>query len=400
MKSLIGIDWLSFSGYFAPEKEMQTRTAEFVAEKRKYGTRNFSEVWDVYYFFAIPGKVQKAMKPFCSLACKPQSAILNERLVTFKMDNALLYTDNWFLMLMLFLSDFHLISVKLQRIDLFRDFQSMNYFGKEVAPQAFLTDIANGKLQKKNATKFSLFADARENGVYAVTYGSIISGRQLAIYNKTKELVEVHDKPYIRQAWKSVGFDKEKPVFRAEVRICKKGLTMFDQEIQERTDLDIKKLYEYKIEPVINGYFQAVAVWFTSNGKTISPFTSHQDDDLYFPFIPKYLKKITLPNPKNQAKNVLRWSESIEADIKNYPYISMWHERTLNILKDFIWLLRETIPLDKELPENIWYDNDYHRWVYDKTLNIRNYVRQNKPYIIPEDVLQMYEDTTRDVEQL
>ena len=400
MTSLIGIDWLSFSGYFDRDFEMTERTSEFVCEKRKYGTRNFSEVWDVSYFFAVPGKVQKAIKPFCSLACKPQSSILNERLVTFKLDNALLYTDHWFLLLMCFLSDFHIQSVKIQRADLFRDFQNLNYGKKEISPSAFLADIASGKLQKKNSTKFTIYADTKENGAYAVTYGSIISGRQLAIYNKSKELREVHDKPYIRAAWKSVGFSLDKPVFRAEVRITKKGLNLFDLELQERAQMDLKKLYDYKVEPVLNGYFCAVAVWKNSKGTTISPFSSKQDDKVFFPFIPKYLKKSSLPDHKTQAKNVLRWTESCLQDVKNYPYISQWHEKTINILQDFIWLIRESLPADRELPENVWYDNEYHRWVYDKTLNIRNYIRQNKPTIIPEDVVRIYEESMQDVYKL
>lgn len=382
MRNVTGIDWLSFSGYFKPECEMQVHTANFLAEQREYHTRNFSQVWDIYYNMTSGAANCRHRAKFGTICCKPQSPILSDRLVSFKLENDLLYTEHWFLQLLTFIDDFKLQDVKISRVDLYRDFQYLDTEGLPETPREFIAEIAAGKLKKKGGSKYSIFADDAEGGVYAVTYGSILSGRQLAIYNKTKELKEVKDKPYIRKTWKDAGFDDKFPVYRAEVRICKRGLELFDLECQDKSKLNLKQIYEFSIAPIIDGYFSAVAVWTDADGRTYSPLTISRQDESLFPFIPKFKAGVKNPNPKAQAKNVLKWAEDVRDEVKERNFEDTWHDKTLAILNDFIWLLQETIPQDKKSQKE-YRDDEYFMWLTHHANFIRRYRREHTAPLIP-----------------
>lgn len=393
MKCVSGIDWLSFSAYFDKGIEMQSKTPIFFAEKKNYGTRNFSEVWDVYYNRRIEGVYEKKLSKFCSVCCRPQSSILNERLLTFKLENDVLYTEEWGVLLMLFIEEFRLTNIRVQRIDLFRDFQQFIYKGKMQSPHKFLQDIACGRWKKKGGSKFSLYADEKESGVYAITYGSILSGRQLAIYNKSKELREVHDKPYIRIAWKNAGFNPSEPVYRAEVRICKKGLEMLDLELNEYTKFDLRHVYEYSLLPLIDAYFAKVAVWTDHSEREFKPFVLAQSDITIYPYIPKFMKKAPIPDKKGQAKNVLSWAKAAHKDIAQNNYGSAFHCRAEEILRDFCELLVRAIPADDDRHTKFYYNTELDQWVLRKAGEVATIARQTPYAFLPSDLFD-FPDTT------
>lgn len=382
MRNVTGIDWLSFSGYFKPECEMQAHSANFLAEQRDYHTRNFSEVWDIYYNMTSGAANCRHRAKFGTICCKPQSPILSDRLVSFKLENDLLYTEHWFLMLLTFIDDFNLQDVKISRVDLYRDFQYLDTPGLPETPREFIQEIAAGKLKKKGGSKYSIYADDEDGGAYAVTYGSILSGRQLAIYNKTKELKEVKDKPYIRKTWADAGFDKKFPVYRAEVRICKRGLELFDLECQDKAKLNLKHIYEFSIAPIIDGYFSAVAMWTDSESKYYNPLTITRSDDTLFPFIPKFKAGIKNPNPHAQAKNVLKWAQDVRDEVKERNFEGTWYDKTLAILNDFIWLVQSTIPIEKKSTK-FYRDDEYFRWLTENAKFIKRYRREHTAPLIP-----------------
>lgn len=386
MKCISGIDWLSFSAYFDKGVEMQPKTPVFFAHKKSYGTRNFSEIWEVFYNRRVEGVYEKKLSKFCSVCCRPQSSILNDRLLTFKLENDILYTDEWGVMLMLFIEDFKLTNVRVQRIDLFRDFQQFSYKGKMQSPYRFLQDIACGRWKKKGGSKFSLFADEREGGIYAATYGSILSGRQLCIYNKSKELREVHDKPYIRIAWKNAGFNQSEPVYRAEVRICKKGLEMLDLECNEYTRFDLRHVYDYSLLPLMDAWFAKVAVWTDLNGREFKPFILSQTDETEYPYVPKFLKKAPIPDKKAQAKNVLSWAKAAHKDVADNNYGSAFHCRAQEILRDFCELLERAIPPDDDRQPKFYDATMLDNWIIQKAGEVSSIARKTPYAFLPSDL--------------
>ena len=103
-----------------------------------------------------------------------------------------------------FLDDHGFVFQSISRIDLCMDFEK---FDSGDIPFKFLTRYMNGKYAKVNQCTIAVHGKDEWNGrnYNSVGWGSKKSPVYTRFYDKTLELKEAKDKPYIRQAWASCG---------------------------------------------------------------------------------------------------------------------------------------------------------------------------------------------------
>lgn len=118
--------------------------------------------------------------------------------------NRTCYYDGAATIMQHFLEEHHFAFQRISRIDICLDFE---LFDTRDNPQVFLQRYFAGRYAKINQGNVASRArdqwDARKWN--SVSWGSKSSMITTKLYNKTLELKEVKDKPYIRQAWLSAG---------------------------------------------------------------------------------------------------------------------------------------------------------------------------------------------------
>lgn len=211
MMYTLSIDWLSFfclnkkchDGGFEILKDLpQNPYYDYV--KQPYGTRQFAHLYFVYMNKEKIAEVQS----------KPHSDILAAGSVIVKFDNAVLYNGLWQTIITDFLRMHYLEVQRISRIDLAADFQRFETY--EVVP--FIRDFMAMELRHIGRGDGAAYFEHRAKNdpktkcsIYAMQYsglsfGSHSSDVRVYLYNKTKELAEQGDKPYIRDLWTALGF--------------------------------------------------------------------------------------------------------------------------------------------------------------------------------------------------
>lgn len=199
----INIDWLELFCY-EPLDEPHTpeyfRACGVYVREREYGTRVYNQMFvvaddhgDDYVEIRREPLSKQALGGFF-----PPNAC-HIRLV-----NRQCYADDAVLRLARWLDCHHYVVQRISRIDICLDFELFDSGDK---PAVFLQRYINGKYSKINQ------ANVHAHGTDSWTtrswnscsWGSKQSMIGTKFYNKTKELAEVHDKPYIRQAWMLAG---------------------------------------------------------------------------------------------------------------------------------------------------------------------------------------------------
>lgn len=202
VKRCVNIDWLEV--YCLESAANYPCNAEFFRSKgysvleREYGTRQYREMFtildkDNLAFIEVrrnpvADKAAQTRGMFC-----PQSTHI-------KLANRYCYLDNAVQLFSEFLNSFDYTIERLYRIDICMDFEK---FDKGDDPHRFLQRYMAGRYTKINQCNLSAHAadrwDTRDWN--SASWGSAMSMVSTKIYNKTKELAEVKDKPYIRYAW-------------------------------------------------------------------------------------------------------------------------------------------------------------------------------------------------------
>lgn len=200
----VNIDWLEC--YCLEDAIGFPHNAQYFASKgwevkeREYGTPMYEEMFTLVDHFGEPfieirrkpKSVQTLRGIFCPYAC-------HVRLV-----NRACYANNAAQSMAQFLAENGFKFQRISRIDLCLDFERFD-FGDD--PQVFLRRFMAGRYSKINQANINAHGldqwDGREWN--SIKWGSPKSMVTTRFYNKTMELQQVHDKPYIRQAWQICG---------------------------------------------------------------------------------------------------------------------------------------------------------------------------------------------------
>lgn len=164
-----------------------------------------------------------------TIAAIPRDKRKDERGCAVKLSNPVLYTSTWYDLLNDLTAALGWKIHNITRLDLAGDF---NYFWHGLDPRTFIrTYLCRGKAGyiRTGSNKFSCNGerDMYRANIDTIRFGSRKSGVSVYLYNKSKELTDKKDKPWIRKLWESQKLHQDK-VWRLEFSISNQGTDMKD----------------------------------------------------------------------------------------------------------------------------------------------------------------------------
>lgn len=219
----ISVDWLEVCCYGNTLEEgvyyVNGMKYSVVDEHKK--TRVFSKLFKVVYRGLEYFYVQQV----------PSSSALKKGLTLVKVSNRVLYCEKYVSLLLDFMKAFNLHYKGVSRLDIAYD---CNYYFDGRSPKKFVHDYickpidTKGGIYLANVTKHVTFFEKSisSNAQYSyIKFGMGTGGRSAYIYDKTLELSQVKDKPWIREMWAKNGLisDDKIHVWRSEISIKSQG---------------------------------------------------------------------------------------------------------------------------------------------------------------------------------
>lgn len=299
MRYTLNIDWLSvycIAHTWAKKQYIVTNDITevdgFTYQRQQYGTRQFKVLTFVY----------EGKEKFAEIQSQPFSGILEEGACIVKFDNALLYRPFLGDRVMAFLEVHNLQPKSISRLDVAADF--LRFESYDVVP--FIRDFMAMELRHIGRGNGASYFEHRAkkdkvtgHSIYSMQYsglsfGSHSSDVRIYLYNKTKELAEVSDKPYIRDSWTAAEFgnysglwlsqymrNEMQPVWRLEVSLKGKGLKFKDATTMQIVEVNVPDVFDPDFLrtlyfTMIHDYFQ-----FVKNRKGITNITREPRIDLF-----------------------------------------------------------------------------------------------------------------------
>jgi len=223
---IISIDWLQV--YCSGANFQQSSCYEW--KLQNFQTKQFRKLFEVYY----------RGEEFCTVVSIPTSPIIPPDAVIVKFKNRQLYGTDIIEIAKLFLEQNGLIYKSITRLDLAIDF---NKFQNGLLPSTFIDKFMKCEFLKIGRGKFTLIGEQKFKHVYQyLRFGQKTADVNVYLYNKTTELNQVQDKPYIRKLWALMGLDLTKDIWRLEISIKGSGTHYVDTTTSEATKIDLSSL--------------------------------------------------------------------------------------------------------------------------------------------------------------
>jgi hypothetical protein len=206
LNTCISIDWLQLNCSRSGGK-LADMAGKYKIVKLDHQTRHFKSVYEVYLF----------KNCVASIAMEPHSSVLAPDMALLKIENKYLYNSE----LSEFVEDL-LKSLSLQlnnitRLDLALDF---NYFCDGTHPAKFIKEFLYSNIIKHGKSKYKVMGAQDANLTFEyLKFGSETSIISYYLYNKSKELAEKKNKPWITDTWKANAINTDIDVWRLEFSI-------------------------------------------------------------------------------------------------------------------------------------------------------------------------------------
>lgn len=202
----INLDWLEVyvleSSINYPHDADYFRRCGYFVQEREYGTRVYNEMFTVFGNDGLPMlEVRRNPK---SVAGFSSAGVMDRYASHIRLVNRTCYVEDAAGLLQDFLNYHGYGFGRISRLDICLDFEK---FDSGDDPQKFLQRYISGKYSKINQANIHVHGIDEWDGRQwnSVSWGNPKSMVSTKIYNKTLELKMVHDKPYIRQAWRAAG---------------------------------------------------------------------------------------------------------------------------------------------------------------------------------------------------
>ena len=262
-KYCISVDWLQVCCYsnnlaFLLNNDYYNKidSLPYWLELQALETRNFAR------FIRVHTKVGNDWRYCADILAVPRSSMLNSSIVLVKIHNRFLYSQNYIKLLYSICATFKLSIKGLTRLDLCYD---CNNFHNGLKPHKFIKEFVTaefdspGYIYKVGAKQFRVYGGksvSSNTKFTGIEFGSGKSSKRCYIYDKTRELEEVKDKPWIRQYWQENGLisDEKTHVYRAEISIKCDGMDLLNMSTGElfklspeylRSQPSIEKLFHF-----------------------------------------------------------------------------------------------------------------------------------------------------------
>lgn len=203
----INIDWLEV--YVLEPAGLNARDAEFfradgwIVSERSYGTRQYQEMFTLMQYGTMEPLLEVRRNP-CGNKTSSGVFVLDPRSCHIRLTNRTCYFPLAAKLLSDFLSRYQYDFQRISRIDLCLDFE---LFDSKDKPSRFLTRYLQGVYRRVRDSNIRVFGKDQWDGQTwnSASWGAKSSAVSVKLYNKTLELKEVKDKPYIRQQWAAAG---------------------------------------------------------------------------------------------------------------------------------------------------------------------------------------------------
>ena len=219
----INLDWLEI---FAEEPATQPHDPEYFracgyrVKERVYGTPQYKQM-----FTLIADGVELFEIRRDPYSLKHQGGIFKPNACHIRLCNQTCYEDAPVDHLRAFMVAHNYTYVSISRIDIALDF---NEFDNREQPENFINRYMRGKVAKINQSNVSAHGtDTWSKRVFnSLKWGSPSSPVTTKLYNKTLELKQGEDKPWIRAAWEAAGLDTSRDVWRVEFSLSAQMQTL------------------------------------------------------------------------------------------------------------------------------------------------------------------------------
>lgn len=264
-KYCISVDWLQVCCYsnnlaFLLNNDYYNKvdSLPYWLELQPLETRSFAR------FIRVHTKVGNDWRYCADILAVPRSSMLNSNIVLVKIHNRFLYSQNYIKLLYNICATFKLSIKGLTRLDLCYD---CNSFHNGVKPHKFIKEFVTAEfdspryIYKVGAKQFRVYGGKSISSATkfsGIEFGSGKSSKRCYIYDKTRELAEVKDKPWIRQYWQQNGLisDSKTHVYRAEISIKCDGMDLLNMSTGELFKLSPEYL---RSQPAIEKLFHFYA---------------------------------------------------------------------------------------------------------------------------------------------
>lgn len=264
-KYCISVDWLQVCCYsnnlaylLNNDYYNKVDSLPYWLELQPLETRSFAR------FIRVHTKVGNDWRCCADILAVPRSTMLNSNIVLVKIHNRFLYSQNYIKLLYNICATFKLSIKGLTRLDLCYD---CNSFHGGIKPHKFIKEFVTAEfdspryIYKVGAKQFRVYGGKSVSSTTKFTgieFGSGKSSKRCYIYDKSRELAEVKDKPWIRQYWQENGLisDEKTHVYRAEISIKCDGMDLLNMSTGELFKLSPEYL---KSQPAIEKLFHFYA---------------------------------------------------------------------------------------------------------------------------------------------
>lgn len=207
---------------------------------------------------------------------EPKAGIMKKGLTIIKLSNRVLYHEKYVPFLMNLIQALHLFYKGLTRLDIAYDCNTF-YCGRK--PSRFVKNFVTKRVDEEGGMyvpkmkeyDFHLKKDIHTNGlINYLAIGAKGSKKRGYIYDKTLELQEVKDKPWIREMWEKNGLknDEKNHVWRAEISIKAQGSDLLNLETGQLFALHPNYLATYEnVKKIFHFYAAKVFDFRVNNGE-------------------------------------------------------------------------------------------------------------------------------------
>lgn len=294
----ISIDWLQVYCHdrnigFLNQIYYNRSAYEF--KMMSHGSRHFREIWEV---------IDSDGDKYATIQRVPHSTILSADAAIIQLANRELYKPFMCSDFLLFMAahNFHYKSIS--RLDICFD---SNVLYNGLKHSSFIKKIMLGQYLKSNQNKVKWHFDSVANvgtpmECNSCSFGSLKSSVSTKMYNKSLELKEVKNKPYIVESWAYNNIDVENDVWRIEISIKSDATTTIRTDTGEifRLTPDSMKFSDM----VENVFFSYAEKYFKFKRNDGTKNKTRMADVILFPTDRvKTLRPVRVTNEKDSGRS-------------------------------------------------------------------------------------------------
>jgi len=251
---------------------------------------------------------------------QPRSEILQKDSAMIKIRNRQLYNGKWYQIFCDLEKNWFCRDIKISRIDICADFVN---FKNGLHPKTLISNFLTQKFVKVGRGTFKVMGDQKKYINYQyLRFGAGTSDISAYLYNKSAEMREVRDKPYIRELWQNLKNSNNKDVWRLEFSLKGKSLKIVDTiqgnfVIDSFKSLTDKEVIANIFSFMVKKYFQFVIPSQQQNKHRWEKLILFNDEDCHFKIVDFKLKSDTTKKHKVFLTNLVALEKEMRA-LKSY----------------------------------------------------------------------------------